>query len=233
MAARPRTLPAAAAPVLVGTAYAATLGHVQAAHVRRHAARRAVHPDRHEPLQRLQRRAPRRRHRGPARPGAGHRRRPRPAQAGADRHLRRLRARGAGRRLPDRHRRAGSCCSSASPRSSPACSTPAARGRTATRASARCSCSCSSASSPSPARSSPRREELNWESFVLAVPSACWRRAILMVNNVRDLETDRRAGKQTLAVRLGRDREPASATRCSSTSRSSPRRWPGRSAAST
>jgi 1,4-dihydroxy-2-naphthoate octaprenyltransferase len=27
-----------------------------------------------------------------------------------------------------------------------------------------------------------------------------------MVNNVRDLETDRRAGKRTLAVRLGRDR---------------------------
>ena len=27
-----------------------------------------------------------------------------------------------------------------------------------------------------------------------------------MVNNTRDLETDRRAGKKTLAVRLGRDR---------------------------
>jgi 1,4-dihydroxy-2-naphthoate octaprenyltransferase len=27
-----------------------------------------------------------------------------------------------------------------------------------------------------------------------------------MVNNTRDLETDRRAGKRTLAVRLGRDR---------------------------
>ena len=30
--------------------------------------------------------------------------------------------------------------------------------------------------------------------------------AILVVNNVRDIETDRRAGKRTLAVRLGRDR---------------------------
>ena len=30
--------------------------------------------------------------------------------------------------------------------------------------------------------------------------------AILVVNNVRDLETDRRAGKNTLAVRLGRER---------------------------
>ena len=39
--------------------------------------------------------------------------------------------------------------------------------------------------------------------------SACSRRAILMVNNVRDLETDRRAGKRTLAVRLGRERARA------------------------
>ena len=30
--------------------------------------------------------------------------------------------------------------------------------------------------------------------------------AILVVNNLRDLETDRRAGKRTLAVRLGRER---------------------------
>ena len=30
--------------------------------------------------------------------------------------------------------------------------------------------------------------------------------AILIVNNVRDLETDRRAGKRTLAVRMGRAR---------------------------
>jgi 1,4-dihydroxy-2-naphthoate polyprenyltransferase len=30
--------------------------------------------------------------------------------------------------------------------------------------------------------------------------------AILVVNNVRDIETDRRAGKRTLAVRIGRDR---------------------------
>jgi 1,4-dihydroxy-2-naphthoate octaprenyltransferase len=49
-------------------------------------------------------------------------------------------------------------------------------------------------------------KELNWESFVLAVPVGLLATAILMVNNVRDLETDRRAGKRTLAVRLGRDR---------------------------
>ena len=30
--------------------------------------------------------------------------------------------------------------------------------------------------------------------------------AILVVNNVRDIDTDRRAGKRTLAVKLGRDR---------------------------
>ncbi len=30
--------------------------------------------------------------------------------------------------------------------------------------------------------------------------------AILVVNNVRDIDTDRRAGKRTLAVRLGRER---------------------------
>ncbi len=49
-------------------------------------------------------------------------------------------------------------------------------------------------------------EALNWESFVLAVPVGLLATAILMVNNVRDLETDRRAGKRTLAVRLGRAR---------------------------
>ena len=30
--------------------------------------------------------------------------------------------------------------------------------------------------------------------------------SLLMVNNIRDLDTDRRAGKRTLAVRLGRAR---------------------------
>jgi 1,4-dihydroxy-2-naphthoate octaprenyltransferase len=49
-----------------------------------------------------------------------------------------------------------------------------------------------------------QREELNWESFALAVPVGVLAAALLMVNNVRDLETDRRAGKKTLAVRLGR-----------------------------
>ncbi|MCW3047947.1 MAG: 1,4-dihydroxy-2-naphthoateoctaprenyltransferase [Solirubrobacterales bacterium] len=49
-------------------------------------------------------------------------------------------------------------------------------------------------------------EDLTWEAFALAVPVGLLASAILVVNNVRDLETDRRAGKRTLAVRLGRDR---------------------------
>jgi 1,4-dihydroxy-2-naphthoate octaprenyltransferase len=49
-------------------------------------------------------------------------------------------------------------------------------------------------------------EKLTWEAFVLAVPVGLMAAAILVVNNVRDLETDRRAGKRTLAVRLGRSR---------------------------
>ncbi|MGD0198153.1 MAG: 1,4-dihydroxy-2-naphthoate polyprenyltransferase [Solirubrobacteraceae bacterium] len=49
-----------------------------------------------------------------------------------------------------------------------------------------------------------QRKELPWEAFALAVPVGLLIAAILVVNNVRDLETDRRAGKRTLAVRLGR-----------------------------
>ena len=46
----------------------------------------------------------------------------------------------------------------------------------------------------------------DWESFALAVPVGLLAAAILVVNNVRDIDTDRRAGKRTLAVRLGRQR---------------------------
>jgi len=45
-----------------------------------------------------------------------------------------------------------------------------------------------------------------WEAFALAVPVGLLAAAILVVNNVRDIDTDRRAGKRTLAVRLGRER---------------------------
>jgi 1,4-dihydroxy-2-naphthoate octaprenyltransferase len=48
-------------------------------------------------------------------------------------------------------------------------------------------------------------EELRWEAFGLAIPVGLLAAAILVVNNVRDIDTDRRAGKRTLAVKLGRD----------------------------
>ena len=49
-------------------------------------------------------------------------------------------------------------------------------------------------------------ESWPWEAFVLAVPVGLLAAAILVVNNVRDMDTDKRAGKKTLAVRLGRER---------------------------
>jgi 1,4-dihydroxy-2-naphthoate octaprenyltransferase len=49
-------------------------------------------------------------------------------------------------------------------------------------------------------------EHLVWQAFVAAVPVGLIASAILVVNNVRDLETDRRAAKRTLAVRMGRPR---------------------------
>lgn len=49
-------------------------------------------------------------------------------------------------------------------------------------------------------------EELRWEALALSVPVGLLAAAILIANNVRDADTDRRAGKRTLAVRLGRDR---------------------------
>ena len=46
----------------------------------------------------------------------------------------------------------------------------------------------------------------DWEAFALSVPVGLLASAILVVNNTRDIDTDRRAGKRTLAVRLGPDR---------------------------
>lgn len=49
-------------------------------------------------------------------------------------------------------------------------------------------------------------QALEWSAsaFVASVPVGALSTAILVVNNYRDIETDRRAGKRTLAVRLGR-----------------------------
>ena len=49
-------------------------------------------------------------------------------------------------------------------------------------------------------------EEWAWEAFALSVPVGLLATAILVVNNVRDMDTDRRAGKRTLSVRFGRER---------------------------
>jgi len=51
-----------------------------------------------------------------------------------------------------------------------------------------------------------QRKGLPWEAFSLAVPVGLLIAAILVVNNARDIDTDRRAGKRTLAVKLGRER---------------------------
>jgi 1,4-dihydroxy-2-naphthoate octaprenyltransferase len=48
--------------------------------------------------------------------------------------------------------------------------------------------------------------DLIWEAVALAAPVGLLSAAILIVNNVRDMDTDRPAGKRTLAVRLGRER---------------------------
>jgi 1,4-dihydroxy-2-naphthoate polyprenyltransferase len=47
-------------------------------------------------------------------------------------------------------------------------------------------------------------EDLRPLAFGLAMPIGLLAASILIVNNVRDIDTDRRAGKRTLAVRLGR-----------------------------
>jgi len=49
-------------------------------------------------------------------------------------------------------------------------------------------------------------ETVEWQAFVLAVSVGLLAAAILNVNNIRDAPTDARAGKRTVAVRLGRDR---------------------------
>ena len=47
-------------------------------------------------------------------------------------------------------------------------------------------------------------ERLDWLPFWLSISIGFLATAILVVNNIRDIDTDRRAGKRTLAVRIGR-----------------------------
>lgn len=49
-------------------------------------------------------------------------------------------------------------------------------------------------------------EGVSPSAVLSGVPVGCLATAILVVNNLRDIDSDRRAGKMTLAVRLGRDR---------------------------
>ena len=93
MAARPRTLPAAIAPVLVGTAAAVEVsGEIRVGAFVAALVGSDLHPDRDQPGQRLLRRQARRRHRRPARARAGDRLRAGRAAAGAGRDLGRVRA---------------------------------------------------------------------------------------------------------------------------------------------
>jgi 1,4-dihydroxy-2-naphthoate octaprenyltransferase len=48
--------------------------------------------------------------------------------------------------------------------------------------------------------------DFSWESLVLSAPIGLIAAAVLVVNNTRDIDTDRRADKRTLAVRIGRER---------------------------
>jgi 1,4-dihydroxy-2-naphthoate octaprenyltransferase len=46
--------------------------------------------------------------------------------------------------------------------------------------------------------------ELTWLAILAAIPIGCLATAIIVANNLRDIETDRAAGKRTLATYLGR-----------------------------
>lgn len=48
--------------------------------------------------------------------------------------------------------------------------------------------------------------EITWQSFIVAIPMGCLACAILAINNLRDRAQDELVGKRTLAVRLGDSR---------------------------
>ena len=185
-------------------------GEFRAARLLRRADRQRLHPDRDEPLQRLLRRAPRRRHRGAPRAGARDGRRAscrrarcwsRPGSrsaiaVAAGAYLIalvgwELLAIGAASILAGRplHGRSAPVRIRGARR---AVRVPVLRHRRRGRLLLR----------------ADRGADAGWRSRC-RVPVGLLAAAILMVNNIRDIDTDRRAGKRTLAVRLGRDARPA------------------------
>jgi 1,4-dihydroxy-2-naphthoate polyprenyltransferase len=54
-----------------------------------------------------------------------------------------------------------------------------------------------------------QQDRLDWGVLWLAVPVGLLACALLMVNNLRDIPTDRAVGKRTLAVRIGAERSRA------------------------
>jgi len=109
------------------------------------------------------------------------------------------------RHLPDRRGPAGSCWRLVRHRSWPESSTRAGRGPMGTRASASCSVFLFFRRGRGQRSYFVQVQSLPWEAFVCAVPVACWRARSSSSQRPRP-RTDRRAGKRTLAVRLGRER---------------------------
>ena len=49
-------------------------------------------------------------------------------------------------------------------------------------------------------------QKISWQSFLLAIPVGCLACALLAINNLRDLPKDSEVGKRTVAVRIGDSR---------------------------